>query len=129
MMCVDTIKHELHGLEFIYSKERLETYNIQNVSWEMMTTTGTRRSLRELSNEQRSLHVACCDYQNANENEKYLKLRLGDLNVYPSYVSESANTVCFVALMKSVVASSLNEFSSFRSVLFFLSPLICFTLR
>jgi hypothetical protein len=110
----------LHGLEFIYSKERFETYNIQNVS--LMTATATaRRSLELLSNEKQrpSLHVACGDYNHANENEKHLKQRLGDLNVYPSYVSESANTVCFVVLMKPIVASALNEFRSFRSVFLF----------
>jgi hypothetical protein len=93
----------------MYGKEQLEIHELDNIP-----RVQSRRGLQEVTNEQRSLHVACSDYNQATDNERFLKLRLGEQNVYPAYVSESANAVCFAIFMKPSIASAVQDLPSIQ---------------
>jgi hypothetical protein len=102
---------ELHGLQYIYAQDHLNLYDLDHIS---PVEKVDRRQLQEATNEERSLHIACSDYQQATENEKFLKLQLGANNIYPAYVSESSGTVCFALFMTPSVASAVQEISSIQ---------------
>jgi hypothetical protein len=102
--------NEFHGLEFIYGKEQLDLHDLANIP-----RVQSRRGLEEeTTDEQRSLHIACSEYQQATDNERFLKLRLGEQNVYPAYVSESSNAVCFAIFMKPSTASAVQDLPSIQ---------------
>lgn len=107
-------KFDLHGLEYVYSQEHLSLHDLEYISPVEKGAHLKRRQLQETTTEERSLHIACCEYQKATEYEKFLKLQLGANNIYPAYVGESAGTVCFALFTTPSAASAVQEIPSTR---------------
>ena len=107
-------KLDLHGLEYVYSQDHLSLYDLEYISPVEKGAHLKRRQLQETTTEERSLHIACCEYQTATEYEKFLKLQLGANNIYPAFVGESSGTVCFALFTTPSAASAVQEIPSTR---------------